>query len=161
MSARFWWFTMACAGGALAGGGGLGLYTITPQNTVPVRDGAPVQPLEGATSYYDSHSAEMAMKGPTVIRCTGCGPTLADRRMTADMAGWSGADDPIVQDYMAQADELSMDVAPSPLPAPVRTLPAVDGPSVAEDRTEAGRSPFAQWAQGGASTPATDATGAY
>ncbi|EQB01303.1 hypothetical protein L286_16055 [Sphingobium sp. HDIP04] len=118
MSARFWLFSCACAGAALTGGFGLGLYATTPPRlgTETVLPQA-VSP-DGAD--YDMMSANLA--GPAVIRCDGCGPTLADRQMAADMAGWDGMNDPVVRDYAAQDDEMTPDHAEPP--PPVRMLPA-------------------------------------
>src|SRR3546814_13259227 len=65
-------------------------------------------------------SANLA--GPAVVRCDGCGPTLADRQMAADMAGWDGMNDPVVRDYAAQDDGMTPDHAEPP--RPVRMLPA-------------------------------------
>jgi hypothetical protein len=66
------------------------------------------------------------LNGPALVECKGCGPTLADRQMAANMAGWDGTNDPVVRDYTAdyamQDDAMQADYGAPP--APVRTLPA-------------------------------------
>lgn len=124
MSPRFWLFSMASAGAALAGGLGLGMYATTSPR---------VAFTDAATPYSDDQESvaqpePAALNGPVEITCKGCGPTLADRQMAAMMgSGWSGYDDPVVRDYMAQDYEIS-EVAPvvaeEARPMPVRQLPA-------------------------------------
>ncbi|AMK24994.1 hypothetical protein K426_20325 [Sphingobium sp. TKS] len=116
MSARFWLFSCVSAGVALTGGYGLGLYATTPPKT------ATETPLPEAVLPEDAAYDPVKLTGPAVIHCKGCGPTLADRQMAADMAGWDGMNDPVVRDYAAQ-DVVSEadDVEPPP---PARTLPA-------------------------------------
>ncbi|WP_232307413.1 MULTISPECIES: hypothetical protein [Sphingobium] len=103
---------------ALTGGYGLGLYATTPPRLgteTPLPDA--VAP-DG--SDHDPTSADL--NGPAIIHCSGCGPTLADRQMAADMAGWSGMSDPLVRDYAARDEPNQTDYADPP--PPVRTLPA-------------------------------------
>lgn len=124
MSPRFWLFSMASAGAALAGGLGLGLYATTPPR---------VAFTDAATSYSDyqenvvEEPEPAALNGPVEITCKGCGPTLADRQMAAMTGGgWSGYDDPVVRDYMAQdyeTSEVAPVVAEEARPMPVRQLP--------------------------------------
>ncbi|QDC38652.1 hypothetical protein [Sphingobium fuliginis] len=118
MSARFWLFSCACAGGALTGGFGLGLYATTQPR--PGTETSLPQAVSPDGTGYDMGSADLT--GPAIVRCDGCGPTLADRQMAADMAGWDGMNDPAVRDYAAQGDEMTPDHAEPP--QTVRTLPA-------------------------------------
>lgn len=127
MSARFWLFSCACAGAALTGGYGLGLYATTSPKA------ALETPLPDAAVPEDTAYDPAELTGPAIIRCKGCGPTLADRQMAADMAGWDGMSDPMVRDYAAQDDPAQVGYAEPPPPA--RTLPAsverfADGESV-------------------------------
>ncbi len=122
MSPRFWLFSLASAGAALAGGLGLGMYATTSPR---------VAFTDAATPYSDYQESVVqpepaALNGPAEITCKGCGPTLADRQMAMMGGGWSGYDDPVVRDYMAQDHEIS-EVTPVPeeaLPVPVSQLPA-------------------------------------
>lgn len=120
MSARFWLFSMVSAGAALAGGLGLGFYAVTPPRT--------------ALEAYDQSDLTVAqveeaalnptlMSGPEEVRCTGCGPTLAQRQMAADFASWDGYGDPIVEDYEAGQPDPPEDLLSSVEDAPPR-LPA-------------------------------------
>ncbi|KXU30161.1 hypothetical protein A0J57_15575 [Sphingobium sp. 22B] len=86
MSARFWLFSCACAGVALTGGFGLGLYATTQPR--PGTETSLPQAVSPDGTGYDMGSADLT--GPAIVRCDGCGPTLADRQMAADMAGWDG-----------------------------------------------------------------------
>ncbi|KEQ51631.1 putative uncharacterized protein precursor [Sphingobium chlorophenolicum] len=116
MSARFWLFSLACAGMAMTGGYGLGLYaTTTPRAAMGT-------PLPEAVMPEDADYDPAALTGPAVIHCEGCGPTLADRQMAADMAGWDGAQDPAWRDYAAREDEGQAEFAPPSPPASL--LPA-------------------------------------
>ena len=124
MSPRFWLFSMASAGAALAGGLGLGLYATTPPRVALSYD-APLlsaEPSDAATP----DPAEL--RGPTEIHCIGCGPTLAQRQMAAMMTGgWDGYDDPVVRDYEAQDHAPPDDPLPygtDALPSPIHQLPA-------------------------------------
>jgi hypothetical protein len=116
MSARFWLFSLVCAGTALTGGYGLGLYATTQP-----RAGMETPLPEAAVPEEAGHDPA-GLTGPATIRCEGCGPTLADRQMAADMAGWDGADDPAWRDYAAREDEDRTGYAEPP--PPVRILPA-------------------------------------
>ncbi|MFC4592899.1 hypothetical protein [Sphingobium tyrosinilyticum] len=123
MSARFWLFSMASAGAALAGGLALGLYATTPPRIAFTDAEIPYSAQQESASQPDV----TGLSGPTDIKCQGCGPTLADRQMAVMMGGgWSGYDDPAVRDYMAQ-EYSADDDAPLPQdyeqPTPVR-LPA-------------------------------------
>ena len=122
MSARFWLFSLASAGAALTSGLALGLYATTPPR-VAFTDFEPSY----STSSDPIVAADGAdLAGPEEIDCKGCGPTLAQRQMTAMMGSWTGYDDPAVQRYEAQdvqadADWQPQDDAP---PSPVHRLPA-------------------------------------
>lgn len=109
---------------AIAMGFGLGAYATSPQGTSPADE-----PI--ARSTFDPASPiavqDVALRGPVEVKCTGCGPTLAERRWQADMAGWEpegmGGDsaDPVVRDYLA--DEPVDESAPPPPPT-IERLPA-------------------------------------
>jgi hypothetical protein len=90
--------------------------------------------------------------GPTgPIVCIGCGPTLADRRMAAEMQYAMGYDDPVVARYLSDAGyaapaypepETAPAALPStptpPAPTPVTqtmamTEPASAGPAIADE----------------------------
>ncbi|HEX7877375.1 MAG TPA: hypothetical protein VF489_12410 [Sphingobium sp.] len=144
MSARFWLLSMSSAGAALATGLGLGLYATTPPR-VALTDHAETRP----TGTSDAAPDLTSLNGPAEIRCTGCGPTLADRQMAATMGDWAGYDDPMVQDGVRD-DEAPEDLLPAPTdppPSPAHRLPANI------DRFAAGdvAAQSEQWAQGGAS----------
>lgn len=121
MSARFWLFSLACTGTALTGGYGLGIYATTPPRAgveTPLPQMAAPQ-----SAPYDMTGDMAGLTGPAIIQCKGCGPTLADRQMAADRAGWDGMQDPVVRDYAAQEESgQSGYAAPVPLegtePAP-------------------------------------------
>ncbi|WP_171899227.1 hypothetical protein [Sphingobium sp. RAC03] len=91
---------------SVAMGLGLGSYVTSPQKTAvsaeewsPDDDNSYVEAGRTASMFGDSGTSD---RGPAVIRCTGCGPTLTERRFAADMAGIEGSSDPYVQDYVAQ-----------------------------------------------------------
>ena len=118
MSTRFLLFSCACAGVALTGGYGLGLYaTTSPRAAVET-------PLPQAAMVEGDAPSDL--NGPALVECKGCGPTLADRQMAANMAGWDGMNDPVVRDYTAdyvtQDDAMQADYGAPP--APVPTSPA-------------------------------------
>lgn len=142
MSARFWLFSMASAGAALTAGLGLGFYATTPPR-VAFTDYAETAPAGGSDAAPDLTS----LNGPADVRCTGCGPTLADRQMAAMMGGWDGYSDPVVQDYGAR-DEAPENLLPAPSdppPSPAHQLPAnIDQFAAGE---VAAPQPV-QWAQG-------------
>ena len=122
MSARFWLFSMASAGAALMGGLGLGLYATTPPRT----SFSDYQESAAVAQSQDAMFDATHLNGPQEVRCTGCGPTLAQRQMAAMMGGWDGYSDPVVRDYAAQADEpegLLSETADAP-PSPMHQLPA-------------------------------------
>lgn len=124
MTAHFWMGAGATLGVAAMMGLGLGSYVTSPH-----------RPARSASDYVEATPADQVateasfaiQKGPGVIHCTGCGPTLAERRWQADMAGLDangmidGTSDPVVRDYEAAA--LPQNLMPDAAPAAVRTLP--------------------------------------
>lgn len=124
MSARFWLFSLASAGAALMSGLGLGLYATTSPR-VALQD-APMSLSTTQDNWTDPYPADL--NGPAEVRCSGCGPTLAQRQMAAMTGGWNGYDDPVVRDYQAQTKDDPEDLMPAgqdgPPPPPVRRLPA-------------------------------------
>lgn len=108
MSTRFWMGSGALIGGSAMLGLAMGAF-VTSQ---------PPRNLPGyASNISDDIGDSSALAstepdgGPGEIICKGCGPTLAERRMTADNPGWDadgmigGTKDPVVADYMAQEDK--------------------------------------------------------
>ncbi|MFZ2996155.1 hypothetical protein [Sphingobium sp.] len=85
MAQQFWMTTGATIVVAAVMGLGLGNFATTTQRE-PMRDEAADQtPYE--ESYAPSTTALVAQQtGPVVVRCTGCGPTLAERQWHADTA---------------------------------------------------------------------------
>ena len=88
---------------------GLGAYVTRPQSSAP-RTQKDVAYAEPSDSSLSDQVADPAGRGPAIIRCTGCGPTLAERRMASDMAGLDadgmidGTSDPVVHDYLTQGE---------------------------------------------------------
>lgn len=123
MSARFWLFSLASAGAALISGLGLGLYATTPPRTAFTDVETPSY---SASPVTEAPSDVTNFTGPEEITCKGCGPTLADRQMTAMMGSWSGYDDPVVQRYEAQEPHEDADWQPLDdlQPSPSHQLPA-------------------------------------
>lgn len=116
--AHFWLGTGATLGAAAVLGLGLGSYVTSPQAparaaSATIDTGVDDQTVEEARFTND--------KGPSAIHCTGCGPTLADRRWKADMAGLDAAT-PIDASYDVPPDDYAMESAAEP-PVPVRHLP--------------------------------------
>ena len=134
MTAHFWMGTGATLGVAAMMGLGLGGYVTSPQG-----------PARNASEYVETVMADQAatdtslamQKVPGAIHCTGCGPTLAERRWKADMAGLDldamthGSSDPVVQDY--EAEQPPEDIMPAVAPAPVRIVPLHATRFVADD----------------------------
>ncbi|WP_286868515.1 hypothetical protein [Sphingobium sp.] len=120
---------------------GLGAYVTRPQSSAP-RTQKDVAYAEPSDSSLSDQVADPAGRGPAIIRCTGCGPTLAERRMASDMAGLDadgmidGTSDPVVHDYLTQG-EAAEAVYPVPPPSPIHQLPP----------------PIARFAAGEAATP--------
>lgn len=116
LSPHFWMTTGATVAMAGVMGLGLGSYVTSPRAparpTSQIADIAPDQQDMAYTSYD-------AQKGPGAIHCTGCGPTLAERRWQAEMAGLD-ADattdaDPMIAQYQSDqpAEHRMPDTPPS------------------------------------------------
>lgn len=119
MSPRSWLCGLASGGATLIGGVGLGLYATTPPRTAfSYDDPAP-------TTQSVETVPESDLNGPVEVRCTGCGPTLAQRQMTEMMGGWDGYSDPVVQHYEVQqeAPQNLLNEPVDPPPSPVHQLP--------------------------------------
>ena len=112
MPGQWWMMSGMTVAASVAMGLGLGSYVTSPQKTAvsagewsPDEDNSYVEAGRTASMFGDSGTGD---RGPAVIRCTGCGPTLTERRFAADMAGMDsdglieGSSDPLVQDYLAQ-----------------------------------------------------------
>ena len=108
---------------AMVIGVSLGSYA-TSQPRSPAEE--PVEEVLYDPSIPTQVEEAVAMRGPVEVHCTGCGPTLEERRWRAETAGWDtggmtgeGSSDPVVRDYLAsQPDE----DAPPP-PVEVEQLP--------------------------------------
>jgi hypothetical protein len=130
LSTHFWMGTGVTLGMAAVMGLGLGSFVTSPQ--APVRSASAT-----IDTAVDDQTAEEASfttdKGPGAIHCTGCGPTLADRRWKADMAGLD-MDAPIDAGYEPLAEEDATDavidppVRVHPLPPQVARFASGDGP---------------------------------
>ena len=112
MPGEWWMMSGMTLAASVAMGLGLGSYVTSPQKTAvpaevwsPDDDNSYAEAGRAASMFGDSGTGD---RGPAVIRCTGCGPTLTERRFAADMAGMDsdglieGSSDPLVQDYLAQ-----------------------------------------------------------
>lgn len=126
MPGQWWIMSGMTVAASVAMGLGLGSYVTSPQKTAvsaeewsPDDDNSYVEAGRSASIFGDSGTSD---RGPATIRCTGCGPTLTERRFAADMAGMDsdglieGRSDPLVQDYLAQDhpatdDSLMIDTA--------------------------------------------------
>lgn len=118
LSAHFWMGTGVTLGAAAVLGLGLGNYVTSPQ--APARAAsATIDTAIDDDGMEEAHF--MAQKGPGAIHCTGCGPTLAERRWKADMAGLDAAT-AIDSGYDVPADDHAMEAAVEP-PVPVHPLP--------------------------------------
>ncbi|BAV64953.1 hypothetical protein [Sphingobium cloacae] len=119
MAGGFWIAGGGAIGAAVLLGMGLGHFAATPPGS-PALAEAQASELPDT---LDSPLAAETEKGPEVIRCTGCGPTLAERQMRADQGAWDpdgmihGSSDPVVQDYMASDDAAVPPVQTPPSPA--------------------------------------------
>lgn len=143
---RLWASSTLTLSAAAAMGIALGSYSVSPQRS-PVDEETLLSPYAETAS--DVQSAVMAepAAGPAVIRCTGCGPTLADRMYARDTAGLdadgmvSGSDDPLVQDYLArgQVEERIADAALPPPPSPTYLSPVIERFAHAESAAAAPR----------------------
>lgn len=116
LSAHFWMGTGVTLGAAAVMGLGLGSFVTSPQ--APARSASAT--IDTAVDDQTMEEARFtADKGPGAIHCTGCGPTLADRRWKADMAGLD-AEAPIDTSYDPLPAEGATDVVVDP---PVRIHP--------------------------------------
>lgn len=113
---RLWMVSATTMSAAAAMGLALGSYVTSPQRSPLERPD-----MVEALAPTDDAALASADPGPMEIHCTGCGPTLADRHYAAQMAGMdsegmmSGSNDPVVQDYLAQAQAMPpVDDAPPP-----------------------------------------------
>lgn len=151
---RLWMLSGGTVAAAAAMGLTLGSYATSPQ-----RSPLDQQVEEPISTDFAAAPVAMSDPGPQTISCTGCGPTLAERRYAADMAGYDsyamidgGSSDPVVRDYMAQEydapdyamhaqertdDGTAMNTAPIPTihQLPPNVVRFADSPSAAE-RTE-------------------------
>ncbi|WP_230461223.1 hypothetical protein [Sphingobium sp. CAP-1] len=129
MPMHFWMATGGTMAVAAIMGVGLGNYVTSPQGRSPAAVLA-TQSAYDAPPLVDATVA--AQTGPVMVHCTGCGPTLAERRWQADIgpaegAGLdadgliSGGSDPVLRDY--QAHELPEDILPDAAPSPIHQLP--------------------------------------
>ncbi|WP_183956249.1 hypothetical protein [Sphingobium fontiphilum] len=101
---------MAAAAGAMAlavpVGLAVGQYAINAP--IAARSGFEDSPPSVDSTPLAPPTDDADLRGPDVVRCTGCAPTLAERQAAADMAGMdldgmvSGPADPVVIDYQSQ-----------------------------------------------------------
>lgn len=132
MSSRFWLLGSGTIVAAACAGMVLGGYATTQPRGVSggASDYDMALVERGASGAQDmadgSGSFGSGMRPSEPITCKGCGPTLADRRFAADMAGLdadgyvTGTTDAIVQDYLR--DESLP--PPADLLEPVKARPA-------------------------------------
>ncbi|MES2158064.1 MAG: hypothetical protein V4512_09685 [Pseudomonadota bacterium] len=122
MSTHFWMISGATVLASAVMGLGLGGYVTSPQRSALAGDMA-IETSDGAQAYGDASPYAPVQEGPAVIRCTGCGPTLADRRWQADMATLdiAGApmpqdinDDPLARSYYGSDHETGGDISHDP-----------------------------------------------
>lgn len=131
MPMHFWMATGVTVAVASVMGLGLGQYVTSPQGRSPA-DLAAAQSVYDDLPMADAGATGVAQDGPAVVRCSGCGPTLAERQWKADMAGLDadgmlyGSSDPVVRDYQAQTipDDMTTDaITPDAAPSPIHILP--------------------------------------
>lgn len=130
MSTHFWMMAGVTAAASTILGLSLGSYATSPQRSAAMDDFA-IETAAAMPSDTDSASYAPVQQGPALIRCTGCGPTLADRRWHADMAAMDDVEDmgdPIDPVYADVAPVLSepMPVIALPAPTPQRAALAID-----------------------------------
>ena len=124
MTGQFWMSTGATIGVAAIIGLGLGSYVTSPQGSSRAGSAMVDAAIEDQVATDASFDTQ---KGPGTIHCTGCGPTLAERRWQSDVAGLdadgmiAGSSDPVVRDY--QAEHLPQFFLPDALPSPAHQLP--------------------------------------
>lgn len=137
-----WMLSGMTVAAATVMGLGLGAYVTSPQSSALSGDADAVYTESGDSGASD-YAFNPTDQGPSEIRCTGCGPSLAERRSAWDMAGLDadgmidGTSDPVVRDYMAQREEADTAFPAPPPPSPAHQLPE----------------PIARFAAGEAATP--------
>ena len=137
-----WMLSGMTVAAATVMGLGLGAYVTSPQSSALPGDAGTAHAESGDSGASD-YAFNPTDHGPSEIRCTGCGPSLAERRSALDMAGLDadgmidGTSDPVVRDYMAQGD------------AAEASYPAPSPPSLPHQLPE----PIARFAAGEAATP--------
>ncbi|EQB32938.1 hypothetical protein [Sphingobium ummariense] len=129
MSTRFWLASAAMTASAIIGGFGLGVFATSPQKSVVSSEEWADASDEGSGAF--AFAADTGdQQGPVEIRCTGCGPTLAERRRDAELAGMDadgmidGSRDPEVRRYLAAEDTPLFIPADPPPPSPAHQLPS-------------------------------------
>lgn len=134
MSGRFWLSGIGVIAGSMVLGTALGHYaTNIPQRSMARLDGGIDDGAGAAFSTYDPDGME-STSGPARIICKGCGPTLAERRQAAEMAGLDAdgmmgeSSDPIVRDYLNDAPPQEGE-GDNDRPSPVNRLSPVNSPS--------------------------------
>ncbi|CAN5207388.1 hypothetical protein BH10PSE12_BH10PSE12_33260 [soil metagenome] len=144
MSSRFW---IACAGVmtcSIVAGFGLGGYAGGRDHGGPWQEGASDGSVVEGTLLADRSfdpapdeaslaiaSQDSGLQEPIV--CKGCGPTLAERRMSADAYG-TGTNDAVLQDYEAQGRIMDA-AAIAPPPAVSATVDSSAGFGAAAGET--------------------------
>ncbi|WP_239018757.1 hypothetical protein [Sphingobium terrigena] len=123
-----WMLSGMTVAAATVMGLGLGAYVTSPQTSTLPDDAGAVY-ADSGDSGASNYATDPVDHGPGEIRCTGCGPSLADRRRALDMAGLDadgmidGTSDPVVRDYLAQGEETDTAFPAPPPPSPVHQLP--------------------------------------
>ncbi|MGC4252757.1 MAG: hypothetical protein QM605_15145 [Sphingobium sp.] len=141
MARRFWIAGGSATGAAILLGMGLGHFVTTPTTPPRPLTLAQAEASESADALGSPLSTETE-KRPEVIRCTGCGPTLAERQMMMDQGAWDpdgmiqGSSDPVVQDYMA-SDEGPGAPVEAPSPAAFRLPPEAERFAAGEEASPA------------------------
>ena len=112
---------------AMVMGVGLGAF-VTSQPQAAADEQADPAPYDPSIA---READDTAMRGPVEVKCTGCGPTLEERRWQADMAhlnaerGISESTDRMARDDDARlpADDAPTAAAPVDIATPVDPLP--------------------------------------
>lgn len=140
---RLWMVSTATLGGALVMGMALGSYATggpaVPFPSVPVEQALADEPADAAGQDAVPSPVYMAQGPDEPIHCTGCGPTLAERRWRTDMAAIDMNDRPPPEEEwhdapLPQQEEVaSAEMAQEP-PAPrlVATLQGVAARRIVE-----------------------------
>ncbi|MEC3912480.1 hypothetical protein U5A82_18965 [Sphingobium sp. CR2-8] len=131
LSAHFWMGTGATVAAAAVMGLGLGSYVTSPQ--APTRMASETMDV-GMDEPVATDTSFETQTGPGAIHCTGCGPTLADRRWKADMVGLDadgmidGRNDPVVRAYEAEEGADPSPTLVRPLPPQIASLTMGEAP---------------------------------